>query len=106
MTSEMTNYIIVSQGTKAYTTRALYYIDQIQTTNVYTLSIRENINKKIKFSTMMSVAKTSIQVTIAEGITSELTGLLTQFIMKYCHNTGLNIKEVHHSISHLNDEIQ
>jgi len=75
MTSEMTNYIIVSQGTKVYTTKALYYIDQIQTTNVYTLSIRENVNKKIKFSIMMSIAKTSIQVAIAEGITSKLTRL-------------------------------
>ncbi len=27
--SEMTNYIIVSQGTKIYITRILYYIDQI-----------------------------------------------------------------------------
>ena len=54
----------------------------------------------------MLVAKTSIQVAIAEGITSELIELLTQFIMKYHHNTGLNIKEVHHSILHLNDEIQ
>ncbi len=71
----MTNYIIVSQGTKVYTTKALYYIDQIQTTNVYTLSIRENVNKKIKFSIMMSIAKTSIQVAIAEGITSKLTRL-------------------------------
>ena len=41
-----------------------------------------------------------------EGITSELAGLLTQFIIKYCRNTGLDIEEVHHSISYLNDEIQ
>ncbi|CAB4421546.1 unnamed protein product [Rhizophagus irregularis] len=40
-----------------------------------------------------------------EGVASELIGLLTQFIMKYRHNTGLNIKEVH-SISHFNDKIQ
>ncbi len=54
---------------------------------------------------MMSVAKTSVQVAITEGIILELIRLFIQFIMKYHHNTGLNIKEVHHSISHLNDEI-
>ena len=33
-----------------------------------------------------------------EGVTSELTGLLTQFITKYRNNTGLNIEqEVHHN---------
>jgi len=54
----------------------------------------------------MSVAKTNIQVAIAESVILELTRLLTQFIMKYRRNTGLNIKEVYHSISYLNDEIQ
>ncbi|RIB08960.1 hypothetical protein C2G38_2044707 [Gigaspora rosea] len=44
---------------------------------------------------MMSVAKTSVQVSVAEGATSELTGLLTQFITKYCCNTGLNVEEMH-----------
>jgi len=46
----------------------------------------------------MSIVKTSVQVVIAEGATSELTGLLTQFITKYRNNTGLNIEqEVHHN---------
>ncbi|EXX72510.1 hypothetical protein RirG_068660 [Rhizophagus irregularis DAOM 197198w] len=53
----------------------------------------------------MSVAKTSVQVAVAEGVASELIRLLIQFIMKYRRNTGLNIKEVY-SISHFNDEIQ
>ncbi|PKY44932.1 hypothetical protein RhiirA4_459383 [Rhizophagus irregularis] len=74
---ETTNYIIVAQGNKDYTTKALYYINQIRS--------------KDKCPT--------------EGVASELIGLLTQFIMKYRHNTGLNIKEVH-SISHFNDKIQ
>ncbi|CAB4421574.1 unnamed protein product [Rhizophagus irregularis] len=65
------------QGNKDYTTKALYYINQIRS--------------KDKCPT--------------EGVASELIGLLTQFIMKYRHNTGLNIKEVH-SISHFNDKIQ
>jgi hypothetical protein len=42
----------------------------------------------------MSVAKTSVQVAVAEGTTIELIGLLTQFITKYRCNTGLNINEI------------
>ncbi|CAB5181871.1 unnamed protein product [Rhizophagus irregularis] len=103
--TETTNYIIVAQGNKDYTTKALYYIDQIQSANVYTSNIKERVNKKIEFGSTISVAKTSVQVAVAEGVVSELIGLLTQFIMKYHHNTGLNIEKVY-SISHFNDEIQ
>ncbi|RIB05008.1 hypothetical protein C2G38_2047957 [Gigaspora rosea] len=39
---------------------------------------------------------------MAEDVTAELTGLLTQFLMKYHRNTGLNIKEVHYSMSQSN----
>ncbi|CAB5381352.1 unnamed protein product [Rhizophagus irregularis] len=102
--TEITNYIIVAQGNKDYIyTKALYYIDQIQSANVYTSNIKEKISKKIDFT--MSVTKTSVQVAVVEGIASELIRLFTKFITKYHHNTGLNIKEVH-SISHFNDEIQ
>ncbi|CAB4425288.1 unnamed protein product [Rhizophagus irregularis] len=103
--TETTNYIIVAQGNKDYITKALYYIDQIQSANVYTSNIKEKVSKKIEFGSTMSVAKTSVQVAVAEGVASELIGLLTQFITKYRRNTGLNIEEVH-SISHFNDEIQ
>ncbi|RIB05608.1 hypothetical protein C2G38_2047467 [Gigaspora rosea] len=48
----------------------------------------------------MSIAKTSVQVAMTKGVTSELTELLTKFIMKYRHNTGLNAQ----SISHLSVE--
>ncbi|CAG8839942.1 5476_t:CDS:1, partial [Cetraspora pellucida] len=51
------------------------------------------VDKRIEFGTTMSVAKTSVQVAIAESVTSELTELLIQFIMKNHHNTGLNIEE-------------
>ncbi|CAB4396453.1 unnamed protein product [Rhizophagus irregularis] len=68
-------------------------------------NIKERVNKKIEFDSTMLVAKTSIQVAVAEGVASKLIGLLTQFITKYHHNTGLNIEEVH-SISHFNNEIQ
>ncbi|CAG8821606.1 28801_t:CDS:2 [Gigaspora margarita] len=53
------------------------------------------INKRIEFGTTMSVAKTSVQVAVAESAISELTGLLTQFITKYRRNTELNIEEIH-----------
>ncbi|CAG8695017.1 15141_t:CDS:2 [Gigaspora margarita] len=37
--------------------------------------------------------KTSAQIAVSEGVTEELTGILMQFIMKYCHDTGLGIKD-------------
>ncbi|PKC66657.1 hypothetical protein RhiirA1_394322 [Rhizophagus irregularis] len=92
-------------GNKDYTTKALYYIDQIRSANVYTSNIKERVNKKIEFDSIISVVKTSVQVAVAEGVASELIRLLTQFIMKYRHNTRLNIEEVHF-ISHFNNEIQ
>ncbi|RIB21290.1 hypothetical protein C2G38_2034498 [Gigaspora rosea] len=42
---------------------------------------------------------------MAEDVTAELTGLLTQFLMKYRCSTGLNIEEVHYSTSQ-SSEIQ
>jgi len=56
-------------------------------------------------STMISVAKTSVQITIVEGAISELIGLLTEFIIKYHQNTSLNIKEVHYGLQ-LDNKIQ
>ncbi|CAB5217630.1 unnamed protein product [Rhizophagus irregularis] len=37
----------------------------------------------------MSLAKTSIQIAVAESATAELIGILMQFIMKYHNNTAL-----------------
>lgn len=88
---ETNNYITINQGTTTYTTNSLQYINQMRTANTYTSIIRENVNKKIKFGITMSVAKTSVQIAISEGVTSELTGLLTEFITKYRRNTGLNM---------------
>ena len=76
----------------------------MRTANIYTSDVRENFNKKLKFGTLMSIAKTSVQIAVAEGVTSELTGLFTEFIIKYRQNTGLNIEEIHY-ISLLNNEI-
>ena len=73
--------------------------------NTYTPNIRENVNKKLKFGTTMSVAKTCVQIAVAEGVTPKLTGLLTDFIMRYCRNTGLNIEEIHY-VPQTNNEIQ
>ncbi|CAG8754003.1 10176_t:CDS:2, partial [Cetraspora pellucida] len=91
--SEVSSYITIFQGVKSYTTESLHYIDQIRTRNVYTSTIRKKVDKKIEFGTTMSVAKTSVQVAVAEGVTSKLIELFTQFIMKHCRNTELNIEE-------------
>ena len=77
----------------------------MRTANTYTTNIRENVNKKLKFGSTMSIAKTSVQIAVAEGVTLELKGLLTEFILKYRQNTGLNI-EVINSVLQLNNEIQ
>jgi hypothetical protein len=102
---ETNNYITIAQGTKSYTTNSLRYINQMRPANTYTPNIRENVNKKLKFGTTMSVAKTCVQIAVAEGITPELTGLLTEFIMRYRRNTGLNIEEIHY-VPQTNNEIQ
>ena len=52
-------------------------------------NIRKTVNKKIKFSTIISVIKTSIQIVVSENITSELIEILIQFI-KYCQGIILD----------------
>ena len=81
--TETNNYITITQGTKTYTTNSLQYIDQMRTTGVYTPNLKEKFNKKFQYGTTMSVAKTCIQITVVEGVSSELTGLLIEFILKY-----------------------
>ena len=103
MPAKIDNYIIITQETKAYTTNSLQYIDQMRAANIYTSSIRENSNKKLKFGTTILVAKTSVQIAVAEGVTSELIGLLTEFIIKYWQNTSLNVQEVHYELQLNND---
>jgi hypothetical protein len=93
MPSEASKYITIAQGNKTYSSRPLHYIDQIRTGNVYTSTIKKKADKRIEYGNTMSVAKTSVQIAVAEGATRELTGLLSQFITKYRHNTGLNIDE-------------
>ena len=102
--TETNNYITIAQGTKTYTTNSLQYIDQMRTASVYTPNLKEKFNKKFQYGTTMSVAKTCVQIAVAEGVASELTGFLTEFILKYRQNTGLNI-EVIHSVQ-LNNENQ
>ncbi|CAG8751482.1 13001_t:CDS:2, partial [Rhizophagus irregularis] len=70
---ETNNYITINQGTTTYTTNSLQYINQMRTANTYTSIIRENC-------ITMSVAKTSVQIAISEGVTSELTGLLKNLL--------------------------
>jgi hypothetical protein len=92
--SETLEYITIAQGNKTYSGKPLYYIDQIRPGNVYTPTIKKRTDKRIEFGNTMSVAKTSVQIAVAEGVSGELVGLLSQFIMKYRHSTGLNISEV------------
>ncbi|CAG8836887.1 8906_t:CDS:1, partial [Cetraspora pellucida] len=58
-------------------------------------TIKECIDKKVQFGTTMSLAKTSIQIAVSEGVAAELVGVLTQFITKYYRNTGLGIQKTH-----------
>ena len=92
-------FITIVNGKKGHTAKPLSYINQFRTDNVYTPTIRENISKKIQFSTAMSVAKTSIQIAVTENATVELIGILIQFIMKYCRSTGLSIENTESAIS-------
>ncbi|CAG8748411.1 15992_t:CDS:2, partial [Cetraspora pellucida] len=86
--------LLFSRGVKSTTSILLHYMNQVRTCDVYTLAIRSQVNKKFQFGTTMSVAKTSIQIAVSESVTEELTGLLMQFIMKHCHDTGLDIKDI------------
>ena len=94
MPSETSKYIIIAQGNKTYSNKLLHYIDQIRTGNVYTSTIKKRADKRIEFGSIMSMAKTSVQIAVAENATGELTGLLMQFIIKYRSKMGLNINEV------------
>src|ERR1043165_9979961 len=64
---ETDNYIMIAQGTKAYTTNSLRHINQMRPANTYTSNIRENVNKKLKFGTTMSVAKTCVQIAVEKA---------------------------------------
>ncbi|CAG8771923.1 27383_t:CDS:2 [Gigaspora margarita] len=89
--SEINMHITITNITKSFTSASLHYFNQIQTASVYTSTIQDNINKKLQFGNTMSVAKTSVQVAMTEGIKAELIRILTQFISKYHCTTSLNI---------------
>ncbi|CAB4377221.1 unnamed protein product [Rhizophagus irregularis] len=88
-----TGFITIINGEKNHTTIPLSYMNQLRTDNVYTMMIREKVNKKIQYGAAMSIAKTSIQIAVTEGVTAELIGILTQFIMKYRRSTSLSIEK-------------
>ncbi|CAG8655425.1 35884_t:CDS:2, partial [Gigaspora margarita] len=90
--SKINMHITIAKETKSFTSTSLYHLNQIRSASVYTPIIQETVNKKLQFGTTMSIAKTSVQVTISEGVTAELIGVLTQFISKYRCTTGLNIE--------------
>ncbi|CAB4400644.1 unnamed protein product [Rhizophagus irregularis] len=103
--SEASNITIV-KGKTSNTATPLHYINQIRLNNVYTPAARERVNKKVQYGNTMSLAKTSIQIAVAESATAELIGILMQFIMKYRNNTGLGIEEVHQFSSLQNNVLQ
>jgi len=82
---------MIVNGERRHTAIPLSYMNNLRTENVYTSIIRGQVSKKIKYKTVMSIAKTSIQITIIENVTFELIRILMQFIMKYCRNMGLSI---------------
>ena len=100
----MMNISIANEKT-SYEATSLCFMNQIRLDNIYTPAVKEHVNKKAQYGTTMSLAKTSIQITIEEGATAELTGTLMQFIMKYRNNTGLNI-EVDRTILARNNVLQ
>ncbi|CAG8533113.1 2188_t:CDS:2 [Cetraspora pellucida] len=102
--ANMTEHVTISEGIKSFTSTPLYHIGRIRTANVYTPTIKENVNKKHQFGTTMSIAKTSVQVAVTEGVFAELIGILTQFITKYRNNTGLGIQEIR-SLQNENENI-
>ncbi len=85
------SFIMIVNGERRHTAIPLSYMNNLRTENVYTSIIRGQVSKKIKYKTVMSIAKTSIQITIIENVTFELIRILMQFIMKYCRNMGLSI---------------
>uniref|UniRef100_U9SWE5 Uncharacterized protein n=1 Tax=Rhizophagus irregularis (strain DAOM 181602 / DAOM 197198 / MUCL 43194) TaxID=747089 RepID=U9SWE5_RHIID len=76
------NYVTIAQGNKTYSSKLVYYIDQIRSGNVYTSTVKKKIDKRIKFGNTISIVKTSVQIAV-KGAMGELTRLLSQFIMKY-----------------------
>ncbi|CAG8826895.1 45062_t:CDS:2, partial [Gigaspora margarita] len=63
---KITEHVTISEVIKISTSTPLYHIGQIRTTNIYMPTIKDNVNKKHQFGTTMSIAKTSVQVAVAE----------------------------------------
>ncbi|GBC02623.1 hypothetical protein RclHR1_04710011 [Rhizophagus clarus] len=84
---------MIGQGTKASANVSLHYIEHISSTNVHMPAIRKKVNKKVQFGTALSLAKTSIQIAVSEGIVTEFIGIIMQFNIKYRCNTGFGLEE-------------
>ncbi|POG66507.1 hypothetical protein GLOIN_2v346806 [Rhizophagus irregularis DAOM 181602=DAOM 197198] len=91
--TNLTGFIMIVNGEKNHTTIPLSYMNQLRTDNIYTLTIREKVNKKIQYGAAISIVKTSIQIAVMKDVTAELIRILTQFIMKYRRSTGLSIEK-------------
>ncbi|CAG8775599.1 13675_t:CDS:2, partial [Rhizophagus irregularis] len=53
---------------KTYSSKPVYYIDQIRSGNVYTSTVKKKVDKRIEFSNTISVAKTSVQIAVMERL--------------------------------------
>ncbi|PKC72219.1 hypothetical protein RhiirA1_452629 [Rhizophagus irregularis] len=58
------NYVTIAQGNKTYSSKLVYYIDQIRSGNVYTSTVKKKIDKRIKFGNTISIVKTSVQIAV------------------------------------------
>ena len=101
---DSTSYITIVNRERRYTAIPLNYMNNLRTKNIYTPIIREQVSKKIKYGTAMSMAKISVQIVIMENAIFELIEILTQFIMKYRRSTGLSIDTLNNIITFLNTE--
>ena len=90
--SDSTGFLTIVNGEIKHTAIPLSYMNVLRTENVYTPIIKEQVSKKIKYGTAMSIAKTNIQIAIMKDATAKLIRILTQFIMKYRRSTGLSIE--------------
>ncbi|RGB23353.1 hypothetical protein C1646_774623, partial [Rhizophagus diaphanus] len=84
-----TDFITIVNSEKNHTMIPLSYMNQLRIDNIYTLTIREKVNKKIQYGVAMSIVKTSIQIAVTEDVTAELIGILTYHIL---YSIGLSFE--------------
>src|SRR6266540_5815408 len=89
--SDSISFITIVNGERRHIAIPLSYMNNLRTENVYTLIIRGQVSKKIKYGTAISIIKMSVQIVVMKDVTFELIRILMQFIMKYRKSTDLSI---------------